>query len=393
MKLMSEWEKIVVGQYADVLSGFAFKSDDFSNIGTPIIKIKNVASGKLEMNEVQYYPLEINNKIKKYLLKKKDILIAMTGSHVTQPSSMVGKVCRYELDKYSLLNQRVGKIYSTNIYKLNEDFLFYFFKQNEITIELATSAGGSANQANISPSQIKSLYFLLPSLEEQNVIASILSSLDDKIDLLHRQNKTLEALAETLFRQWFVDEAEERREIALFSNYVQFIKGKKPNDAVDIFVEGLFPQILIETFDTGKTLYSDPKNMIIANEYDILMVMDGASSGRIEIGYTGIVGSTIGLFKPVPDFDFPLFLFYFLKNNENHIKDNTTGSAIPHADKELILNLVMKYSNMEKVKDFETITERLFVKKQSNKKQIRTLTQLRDTLLPKLMSGEVRVGM
>jgi len=390
---MSEWEKIVVGQYADVLSGFAFKSDDFSNIGTPIIKIKNVASGKLEMNEVQYYPLEINNKIKKYLLKKKDILIAMTGSHVTQPSSMVGKVCRYELDKYSLLNQRVGKIYSTNIYKLNEDFLFYFFKQNEITIELATSAGGSANQANISPSQIKSLYFLLPSLEEQNVIASILSSLDDKIDLLHRQNKTLEALAETLFRQWFVDEAEERREIALFSNYVQFIKGKKPNDAVDIFVEGLFPQILIETFDTGKTLYSDPKNMIIANEYDILMVMDGASSGRIEIGYTGIVGSTIGLFKPVPDFDFPLFLFYFLKNNENHIKDNTTGSAIPHADKELILNLVMKYSNMEKVKDFETITERLFVKKQSNKKQIRTLTQLRDTLLPKLMSGEVRVGM
>ena len=267
-------------------------------------------------------------------------------------------------------------------------FLYYFLKN----LELNQFAEGSSHPL-VTQSLLNSIdIYITDNENEQRTIASILSSLDDKIDLLHRQNKTLEQLAETLFRQWFLSNQKSNVKTQKFGNLVQFIKGKKPNNAVEIYIEGLVPQILIETFDTGKTLYSDPTDMVIANKKDILMVMDGASSGRVEIGICGIVGSTIGLFRPTKDFDYSLFLFYFLKANEDFIKENTTGSAIPHTDRALVLHLDVEYPSIEKVREFELIAENYFDKKQANKNQIRTLTQLRDTLLPKLMSGEVRVN-
>jgi len=160
------------------------------------------------MDDIKYYPLTIEG-LERFLISKNDILIALTGSHVNQPSSIVGKVARYTNDEISLLNQRVGKIYSLDEKETNEDYIYWFFKQWEVTLELALNAGGSANQANISGKLIKTLELELPPLPEQKAIASVLSSLDDKTDLLHRQNKTLEAMAETLFRQWFVEEAQE----------------------------------------------------------------------------------------------------------------------------------------------------------------------------------------
>ncbi|MBK7741197.1 MAG: restriction endonuclease subunit S [Saprospiraceae bacterium] len=84
---------------------------------------------------------------------------------------------------------------------------------------------GSANQANISKADILGLNLTIPLPNEQTAIASILSSLDDKIDLLHRQNQTLEALAETLFRQWFVEEAKEEWESMPLSKMANFLNG------------------------------------------------------------------------------------------------------------------------------------------------------------------------
>lgn len=132
--------------------------------------------------------------------------------------------------------------------------------------------------------------------------------------------------------------------------------------------------------------------MIVASEKDILMVMDGASSGRVAIGYCGAVGSTIGLFRPLKKFNYPLFIFQFLKINEEYIKENTTGSAIPHADKSLIFDLELSYPDLNVVENFENISQTWFAKKQSNNNQINTLTKLRDALLPKLMSEQVKIG-
>ena len=349
--------------------------------GIKCLRIQDVSQSK-QYDDWGFCEVEERN-FKRFQLRKNEILIARTGASIG-----VNKFI--EEDVNSVFNNGLIRI-RTDEKKCLPKFLYYNFRTPYYNSFIESISGGTSTQPNMQINALLSFEINLPPLPEQKSITSILSSLDDKIDLLHRQNKTLEALAETLFRQWFVEEAEEGWETGKLGDYVQFVKGKKPKEALEEYSIGLAPQILIETFDTGKTLFSEPQNMVIANEKDILMVMDGASSGRAEIGFAGIVGSTIGLFKPISSFHYPLFIFYLLKARESHIREHTTGSAIPHADKALILNLDIQYPSIERVIAFENMAEIWFEKKKANRYQIRTLTRLRDALLPKLMSGEVRV--
>jgi type I restriction enzyme S subunit len=385
---MSEWKEYKLGDVAEIVGG-----------GTPNTDIPEYWNGEIAW----ITPRDLAKNSTRFISKgERNISIngLKSSSAKLLPKGTVLLSTRAPIGYLSIANNEVSTNQGFRSLIPNDrtttDFLYYLLKNN---VDYLISQGEGTTFGELAGSVLKSISLSFPPLPEQKSIASVLSSLDDKIDLLHRQNKTLEVLAETLFRQWFVrrpeliegEEAEEGWETGKLGEYVQFLKGKKPNNAFEDYLDGLMPQILIETFDTGKTLFSEPQNMVIANEKDILMVMDGASSGRAEIGFTGIVGSTIGLFEPISSFNYPLFIFYLLKSSESHIREHTTGSAIPHADKALILNLDVHYSNIERVIEFENIAEIWFEKKKANRNQIRTLTRLRDTLLPKLMSGEVRV--
>jgi len=206
---MSEWREVTLGDYAKVLGGYAFKSKDFLSSGDyPVIKIKNVASGSLDMSDCQYVSYAVAERASRFKAENKDILIAMTGSHITQPSSMVGRATRYNSNEEAYINQRVGKIISKDTKKLDSDFLYHFMVWEDTTYSLANIASGSANQANISSGQIEGLQLMLPfDVKEQQDVAEVLSSLDDKIDLLTRQNATLEALAQTYFRQLVIEKS------------------------------------------------------------------------------------------------------------------------------------------------------------------------------------------
>jgi len=183
---MSEWVEIPLLEVAKVQQGYAFKSSDFNDIsGIPVIKIKNIASGKVDITETQFYAKDFAN-LSKYGVKRGDILIAMTGSHLDQPSSVVGRVSRYLDEKLCLLNQRTAKILPEKD-AIDPQFLYYSLILGETLLILAGNASGSANQANISSEQIYNLPLLCPSLPEQEAISEVLSSLDDKIDLLHPQ--------------------------------------------------------------------------------------------------------------------------------------------------------------------------------------------------------------
>ena len=272
-------------------------------------------------------------------------------------------------------------------------FIFYFAISDEFRDTAIQLMSGTSGRQRVDTEALKRKVFTLPPLPEQKAIAEVLSSLDDKIDLLTRQNKTLEDLAQAYFRKWFIEDIHNKICYKRFADVVEFSKGKKPREIIEEQRKGYVRQILIDTFDTDKEYYTRPEGMIISTETDILMVMDGASSGRVEIGFSGVVGSTIGMFRPKSDFKYPMFLYEFLKSNEEFIMDNTTGSAIPHADKKLIFELEIPYFQEEKIQEFENFALVLFNKRQNNRRQIRTLTKLRDTLLPKLISGEIRVKM
>jgi restriction endonuclease S subunit len=411
---MGEWILHSLGELIEVQNGYAFKSKDFDDFnGTPVIKIKNVASGELRMDDIKYYPHKIEG-LEGYVISKYDILIGLTGSLVNQPSSIVGKVARYKKNEVSLLNQRVGKIYSLDERVTNEDYIYWFFKQWEVTLELALNAGGSANQANISGKLIKSLELYLPSLPEQKAIASVLSSIDDKIDLLHRQNKTLEAMAETLFRQWFIEEAREDWEevslgdIATVQNGYAF----SSRDYIEHQIDHLEVFKMGHIEPGGGLRYSPKTDFVpraeklkkwILSEGDIVMAMTDMKDSMGILGHPAMIdkSDTYVLNQRVARI--------YLNSNEclinNHflylqlktdvaiaiIQSKAHGGVQVNLSTEAIRSIpIIVPLEPDQEKGFKLL-EGYLLKSQNNRKQIRTLEKLRDTLLPKLMSGEVRV--
>lgn len=156
------WEFKKLETLIEIINGYAFKGNTLSNDGiNPIVKIKNVIPPYININEVQYFNGEINNRIKRVIISKGDILITMTGSGSNQMNSAVGQVGRYYNDENAFLNQRVAKLKPIN--EVHLDYIFQFISDERIHLELLNGSTGSANQANISPSQIKNIKILSPN--------------------------------------------------------------------------------------------------------------------------------------------------------------------------------------------------------------------------------------
>ena len=382
---MTEWREYKLKELADFNPDSLTAKNKLEFIN--YLDTGNITKGKIDT--IQYLNL-LTDKVPsraKRIVKKNDIVYS-----TVRPNQEHYGIIKNPVDNmivstgFVVLRSKEDKCYS--------DFLYYFLTLPENTEYLSNVAEDSTTAyPSITPDIIMDMDISLPPLLEQKAIAEVLSSLDDKIDLLIRQNKTLEDLAQAYFRKWFIEDIHNKICYKRFADVAEFSKGKKPREIIEEQRKGYVRQILIDTFDTDKEYYTRPEGMIISTETDILMVMDGASSGRVEIGFSGVVGSTIGMFRPKSDFKYPMFLYEFLKSNEEFIMDNTTGSAIPHADKKLIFELEIPYFQEEKIQEFENFALVLFNKRQNNRRQIRTLTKLRDTLLPKLISGEIRVKM
>lgn len=396
------WKEGKSSELIDLISGFAFKSANFLSEKRentlPIIKIKNVANGDVNLNDVVYH--EYNDKLSNYVIEKGDVLIAMTGNHIHAQTQIVGDVSLCKLDEPVLLNQRVGKFVAKNDADLK--FAYYLFKDEETRFNLANKASGSANQANVSKTDILDLDILIPPLPEQKAIASVLSSLDDKIDLLHQQNQTLEALAETLYLN-FIGEREFNSKLSdifsLQNGYAFKSKSFKESGIIRVIkiknISGDIVDITNSDFVDDESIKKlDVKFKI--NSGDILIAMTGA-----EVGKLGIVPETdqslwlnqrVGSIKQ--KFEGAKYLVYLhLKSDfgQDYIENTATGSAQPNISGEGIENCEFPLYEEAELEEICNKLSPLYDKVIFNLGQIQTLTKLRDTLLPKLMSGEVRV--
>ena len=201
-----KWDSICLGDAAKVISGFAFKSQDFLEIVIPIIKIKNIRLGTVDLSEADFVTPDFIKKLdSKYHIHSNDILISLTCSHLTQPNSVVGRVAKHSPKLgLCLLNQRAGKITITKSDLLDQKFLFYVLYTEEARRNIALMALGAASQANVSPTQVESLEIPLPPLPTQQKIAGILSAYDDLIENNTRRIEILEEMARMLYREWFV---------------------------------------------------------------------------------------------------------------------------------------------------------------------------------------------
>ena len=182
-EFQDEWEEDKLAKNVKIQCGYSFESKDFKKQGIPIIRISNISNTSIYMNmtDLVYFD-EIQNE-KKFLIKKNDLLIAMSGA-------TAGKVSIYNLEQKAYLNQRVGLFRVTSPLLVNYGFLTQFVFSNFFSKQLILLLSTSA-QPNISLKDIENLKIKLPNLNEQQKIAEVLTACDDEINLLNLKLENL----------------------------------------------------------------------------------------------------------------------------------------------------------------------------------------------------------
>lgn len=387
---MSEWKEIRMEEILEsVNTGLdAIKRAPIVEYdsGTKCLRIQDI-SQKKEFNNWGYCEVEQRN-YKRFQLKKGDIIVARTGATVG--------VNRF-------IKEDLKAVYNNGLIRLRADrskclpeYLFYNLRTLYYHSFIESISGGTSTQPNMQINALVSFEMFLPPLPEQTAIASILSSLDDKIDLLHRQNKTLEQLAETLFRQWFVEEVGEGWEVGTIQDEFDFIMGQSPIGAtlnVDqvgmIFYQGRtdfgtrFPEPRVYT--TAPTR--------LAKKFDTLVSVR-APVGDMNMAIEDCcLGRGVAAFRYKYNPAFYTYTYYKMRSLMSQIKQfEDSGTIFGSIGKDDFKKLSNILPPKKLIEEYQTKAKPLDDKIFSNTTQIRTLTQLRDTLLPKLMSGEVRVS-
>ncbi len=262
--------------------------------------------------------------------------------------------------------------------------------------------GEGSVQDNINLGTFQNVLFPIPPLPEQKAIAEVLSALDEKIDLLHRQNKTLEQMAETLYERWVSDKEYDSsiKDLVNIQNGYAFKSKDFQEFGSDRIlkiknISRCIVDIQITDFVSSKTIAKVDDRFFI-NEGDVLFAMTGAKIGKM-----GIIPKTenplwlnqrVGLFKEKYK-GARFFAYLHLKSDWglDYIENTATGSAQPNISRTGIESCEFPKFGYDEIKEYSEQLGLLFDGVIFNLGKIHTLQSLRDTLLPKLMSGEVRV--
>ncbi|MCX7768450.1 MAG: restriction endonuclease subunit S [Flavobacteriales bacterium] len=278
----------------------------------------------------------------------------------------------------------------------NAKFIFYLLKN----LDLNSLAEGSSHPL-LTQSLLNSIdVYITDSRKEQDTIAEVLSSLDDKIDLLHRQNKTLEQLAETMFNEKLKVNSEKWEEKSL-DELGKIICGKTPPKKMHSYFNGSIPFIKIPDmhgntfiFETEDSLTEEGANSQ-SNKFlppMSICVSCIATVGLVSINvYPSQTNQQINSIIPFKKI-YRYFLYLKMKSLKHELLAMASGgTATDNLNTGNFSKIFISVPTEDFLREFHNIVEPLFEKILSNTFQIRTLTQLRDTLLPKLMSGEIRV--
>jgi len=408
--MRADWRHTTLGEVARIVAGFAFKSKDFGIKGTPVVKITEIRPPYVQMGnavKVDTGPYDAM-RLEKYRLRKGDFLVAMTGA-------TIGKVGKITQEANAYLNQRVAKFEAIPGVS-DHYFIYYIVSSSSFTRFIDRTSTGSSVQQNISATDIGQLEIILPPLPEQKAIAAVLSSLDDKIELLRRQNETLEQIAQAIFKEWFVEfnfldkdgkpyKASGGKmvdsdlgpipagwRVGTLGDEFEIIMGQSPpgtsyNESGDgmVFFQGVAE--FGDRFPRERLFTTDPKR--IAEQHDVLLSVR-APVGRLNVAPQRLcIGRGLAAIRS----EYQSYAIYKMMSLQGRIaRFESEGSVFGAVTKEGLTNLTVVLPNDEVIQRAERSLAPFDDKIFDNYKQTVTLCDLRDALLPKLMSGELRVG-
>ena len=315
----------------------------------------------------RYLTSFVEDKFKSQIIKKDSVCISCIGSDM-------GKV--YMINRPGITNQQINSI--TAIKDIcNPHYLYYYFSDKK---EYLKGIAGGSTMPILNKSTFENIEIDLPARNIQDKIVKILNNIDNKIELNNKTNDNLLKIGLELLKENF----NKKTEYEVLSNAIKFVKGKRPLDITPEIKEKYKKYLTIACLNGQEVNYADPTKMVLANN-DLLMVMDGASSGDVYYGGQGIVGSTLSRVDCIDDNYISEFIYFIMKYYKDLIQSKNTGSAIPHTDKVFVGNLKVPKLLIEEQEKYKTLLYKILKNMNENK----ILEQLRDTLLPKLMNGEI----
>ncbi|WP_039327857.1 restriction endonuclease subunit S [Candidatus Nanosynbacter lyticus] len=347
------------------------KRDDYYGGGIPWLRTQEVNFGNIYSTEKTITELGLKNSSAK-IIPEDSVIVAMYGA--TAGRSAINKIPL-------ATNQACCNLIIDNN-KADYRFVYYYLVNS---YEKLLSAAVGAAQQNLGSKQISAMTINLPPLYQQKKIADILSSLDEKIELNRRMNETLEQLGQTLFRHYFVDKAKQSN-----GNIQTIPLGKKFHPK-----RGRSLQARDMICGDTPVISGGLKPAGFHNEANTTAPVITISASGANAGFVSVWGEPVWsadssyIDSTITKYVYTYYLF--LKNKQKEIYDMQTGSGQPHIyPKHIELLEIVDLSDCE-FDDFEQMVRPLFDMIHENKKQIDYLSKIRDLLLPKLISGEIKI--
>ena len=391
-----DWEIQNSSQYCLRVTDGTHDSPKSQDSGYPLITSKHIKGTTIDFSEAyliseyDYYKINERSKVEQY-----DVIISMIGEYC-------GFVYLEDNENIEYAVKNVGLFKNKNL--LDAQWLFYYLISTIGKYQLKLRRGGTS-QPYLSLQVLRNLPILVPrNQEEKKSAASLLSCIDRKIENLRRQNETLEAIAQTLFKHWFIDfefpDADGKPYKSSGGGMWRSAIGDIPEGWQVINLKHLM------TLNYGKTLISETRingqypvvgsNGIIGTHNDFFVNAPG-----IVIGRKGTIGKVIWIeenFYPIDTTFYiednlgcnGLYFHYFILKNQK-LNRLTSDSAVPGLNRDMAYSVEFAIPNIDQINKYNLTAKTLFNKINNNTNQIETLTKTRDALLPKLISGQLRI--
>jgi type I restriction enzyme S subunit len=424
----NEWAKSRLGDLITYKKGFAFKSKDYLNVGVPVIRVSNFTDDSISNNDLKFVSEEVAGNNNDVRLKANDIVVATVGSWPNNPASVVGRTISVPgWAEAALMNQNSVIIKANSRSFYDQRFIYYQMKSPEFANHVISKAQGSANQASITLEAIFSFPLFWPNIDQRKSVVHVLNALDDRIALLRETNATLEAIAQALFKSWFVDfdpvhakqqgrapEGMDEATAALFpDSFEESELGLVPRgwkvDSIyriaHIIYGAPFSSKRFNTEKIGTPLirirdlknetpgvYTDevhPKGYL-TQPGDIVVGMDGEFRAYLWGGEPAWLNQRVCVFQSTEEMP-SAFVHFRIIPLLAAVEASETATTVIHLGKNDIDRFRVVVPTTGVLKIFGDVVNPIYEKIVEGKQAMANLATLRDTLLPRLISGQLRL--
>ena len=379
---------------------------------TSLIRSQNVLDFSFSWDGLAYINDEQASRLNGVELERNDVLLNITGDSVARACIVPDEALP------ARVNQHVAIIRGDQSIVLNDYILYYLqFKKQYL---LSLSQGGATRNA-LTKGMIEELEIPLPALNKQKGIVSILKSLDDKIEVNRQINDNLEQQAQALFKSWFVDFEPFKDQPFVESELGMIPQGwtvvsykdvcANITDGVHNTVKddprGEYYLLSCKNIKGGTVSVGDNERRIDKQTFEKLRKRTKLQKGDILLSSVGTIGEmvflneepdyyefqrSVAIIKPDEDYIDAAFLFYSMKNQKDAIVHSAHGAVQQCLFISDVSSFVTIYPPRDIMGRYSSIAMKIQDEKTKNEQESRRLEELRDTLLPKLISGEINVN-